>query len=234
MEAQPDFSVKNFTPGRLRVAFPPLVSHKELTRSMKGYLTNGRGVTRVTANHYCGSITIYYNPEIAEKNSFIDMLNNVTWDKLAQLNDQSLINREEDDHKNQPSKGKRKKGLWNFWNLAGSFFVGVGIVGIFLPLLPTVPLLIIAAFCYWRGSPKFYNWLINLGAVGKLIKDFREGKGLPAKAKFHAILYMWISMGISITFFVSNMALKMTVVLVGIGVTVYILRIKTSDLGSEH
>ena len=229
MEAQPDFSVKNFTPGRLRVVFPTLVSNKELTQSVKGYLTNGRGVTRVTANHYCGSITIYYDPEIVGKKSFVDMLNNVTWDKLVQLDDQPPRSNEEDIDKNQPPKGRRKKSLWNMWNLAGSFFVGVGIVGIFLPLLPTVPLLILAAFCYWKGSPKFYNWLINLGAVGKLIKDFREGKGLPAKAKFRAILYMWISIGISITFFVSNMALRMTLVLVGIGVTVYILRIKTSD-----
>ena len=229
MEAQPDFSVKNSTPGRLRVAFPTLVSNKELTRSMKGYLTNGPGVIRVTANHYCGSITIVYDPEIAGKKSLVDMLNNVTWDELAQLDDQPSNKQEEGDHKNQPSKGKKEKHLWNIWNLAGSFFVGIGIVGIFLPLLPTVPFLIPAAFCYWRGSPKFYNWLINLGAVGKLIKDFREGKGLPAKAKFHAILYMWISMGMSITFFVSNMALRMTMVLIGIGVTVYILRIKTAE-----
>ena len=229
METQPDFSIKNSTPGRLRVVFPTLVSNNELTRGMKGYLTNGRGVTRVTANHYCGSITIYYDPEIAGKESFIDMLNNVTWDKLDQLDDQPLNRKEVTDPNNQPSKGKKMKGLWNIWNLAGSFFVGIGIVGIFLPLLPTVPLLILASFCYWRGSPKFYNWLINLGAVGKLIKDFREGKGLPAKAKFHGILYMWISMGISITFFVSSMALRMTMVLIGIGVTIYILRIKTSE-----
>ena len=63
MEAQPDFSVKNSTPGRLRVAFPTLVSNKELTQSMKMYLTNGPGVTRVTTNYYCGSITIFYDPE---------------------------------------------------------------------------------------------------------------------------------------------------------------------------
>ena len=157
------------------------------------------------------------------------MLNNVTWDKLTQLDDQPFKSIEEVDHKNRPSKGKKEKHLWGMWNLAGSFFVGVGIVGIFLPLLPTVPFLIPAAFCYWRGSPKFYNWLINLGSVGKLIKDFREGKGLPAKAKSHAILYMWVSMGISITFFVSSMALRITMVLIGIGITVYILRIKTSE-----
>ena len=229
MEAQPDFSVKNSTPGRLRVASPTLVSNKELTRSMKAYLTNGHGVTRVTTNHYCGSITIFYDPEIAGKKSLIGMLNNVTLDKLAQLDDQPSKSIEEDGHKNQPSKDKRKKHRWNMWNLAGSFFVGISVVGIFLPLLPTVPFLIPAAFCYWRGSPKFYNWLINLGAVGKLIKDFREGKGLPAKAKFHAILYMWISMGISIIFFLSSITLRISLVMVGIGVTVYILRIKTSE-----
>ncbi len=229
MEAQPDFSVKHFTPGRLRVAFPTLVSNKELTRCMKLHLSKGRGVTRVTTNHYCGSITIYYDPKIAQEESFFDMLKNVTWENLARLDDQVSKEKEGKAAESQSLKSRRKKGFLNLWNLAGTFFVGAGILGVFLPLLPSVPLLLLAAFCYWKGSPKFYNWLINLGSVGRLIKDFREGRGLPVKAKFRAILYLWISIGISIILLVSNMALRITLVLVGIGVTIYILRIKTSD-----
>ena len=208
---------------------PTLVSNKELTLRLKTHLTNGCGVTRVTTNHYCGSVTIYYDPKIAGEKYFLDMLNHVTWEKRVQSDNQFPMSEEENASKDQLSEGQKKKGIWNLWNLAGSFFVGAGILGIFLPLLPTVPLLLLAAFCYWRGSPKFYNWLINLGSVGQLIKDFREGKGLPAKVKFRSILFLWISIGISTIFLLSNIALKIILLLVAIGVTIYILRTKTSD-----
>ena len=229
MEAKPDFNVRHFRPGRLRLAFPSLVSNKELTHRMEVHLSGGPGVTRVTANHYCGSITIYYDTQIAGKESFFEMLNNVTWETLDHLKDENSKGAEKKAIRKQVSKTSEEKSTWNLWTLAGSLFVGCGIIGIFLPLIPTVPFLLLAAFCYWKGSPKFYNWLINLGVVGKLIKDFREGKGIPARVKLHSIAYLWISLGISISFMVSNMVLRLILVLVGMGVTVYILRLKTAD-----
>ena len=125
------YRVKHSLPGRLRVAFPSFISHKSLIQCMKMYLSEGPGVARVITNKYSGSITIYYNPKITEEKAFFDILNNVTWEKLVKLKD-------------KPPKGGREIGGWK---LAGKVFGGVGIVGIFLPLLPAFPLLLLAAFC---------------------------------------------------------------------------------------
>ncbi len=126
-----NFVIKHSLSGRLRVVSRALVSNKELTHGMKLHLLNGRGITHVVANHHNGSITIYYDPEIVGEDVLFDMLGNVTWEKLAKLN-------------GQPPKSGRERGVWK---LAGKFFGGVGIVGIFIPLLPALPLLLLAAFC---------------------------------------------------------------------------------------
>ena len=65
----------------------------------------------------------------------------------------------------------------------GTFFVGLGIIGIFLPLLPTTPFLLLAAACYARSSKRFYNWLLNNKWFGNYIKNYRERKGIPLQIK---------------------------------------------------
>ena len=125
------YKVKHSLPGRLRVAFPPLISHKRSIRCMKMYLSDRHGVTRVIMNKYSGSITIFYDPKITEEKTLCDILDNVTWEKLVKLKSQP------------PDSGKEKGG----WKLAGKFFGGAGILGIFFPLLPALPFLLLAAFC---------------------------------------------------------------------------------------
>jgi len=96
-------------------------------------------------------------------------------------------------------------------------------------LLPAVPLFLLAGFCYWRGSPRFYNRLISFGPLGRLIDNFQKGKGLPLKTKRRAIVFMWLSMVTSMIFFLTGTTLRLVLFLVGIVVTIYILRIKTAD-----
>ena len=72
------------------------------------------------------------------------------------------------------------------WIILGSAFVAIGTVGIFVPGLPTTVFMILAAACYVRSSDKLYNWLIKNKTFGKYIKDYREGKGMPMKAKIFA------------------------------------------------
>ncbi|MBM01599.1 MAG: hypothetical protein CL762_02635 [Chloroflexi bacterium] len=79
-----------------------------------------------------------------------------------------------------------------FWISLGSIFVGIGAIGIFVPGLPTTIFLILAAACYIRSSEKLYNWLIRNKTFGKYIKDFREGKGMPIRAKITALSMMTI------------------------------------------
>ena len=67
--------------------------------------------------------------------------------------------------------------------ILGSFFLGLGIVGVFVPLLPTTPFLLLAAALYVRSSPRLYAWLLNQKHLGPYIRNFRENKSIPLHAK---------------------------------------------------
>ena len=84
------------------------------------------------------------------------------------------------------------------WIVLGSTFVGIGTIGIFVPGLPTTVFMILAAACYIRSSEKLYNWLIQNKTFGKYIKDFREGKGMPKRAKVIAQTTMTIFIGLAV------------------------------------
>ena len=84
--------------------------------------------------------------------------------------------------------------------ITGTFFVGLGILGIFLPLLPTTPFLLLAAACYARSSKRFYNWLLNNKWFGNYIKNYRDGKGVPLKVMVLSISLLWITIIFSAVF----------------------------------
>jgi uncharacterized membrane protein YbaN (DUF454 family) len=111
--------------------------------------------------------------------------------------------------------------------VAGTFFLILGAIGIVLPILPTTPFLLLAAACYARGSKKFYNWLINNKRFGKFIKNYREGKGIPIRAKALAISFLWIAMIITMLFFVTNIILRVVLIIISIGVSIHLLTIQT-------
>jgi len=108
----------------------------------------------------------------------------------------------------------------------GTFFVGVGIAGIFIPILPTTPFLLIAAALYARSSQKFYNWLINNKIFGRYIKNYREGKGIPLKLKIYTIALLWVTIGCSVFFAVDILLVRIILGIVAVGVTIHIIRIK--------
>lgn len=105
---------------------------------------------------------------------------------------------------------------------AGWLCVGVAVLGIFLPLIPTTPLLLLAAACFVRGSEKLYNWLLNHRQLGPYIRDFREGRGIPRKAKISTIAVMWTTIGISILI-LRLIWVKVLLFFIAAGVTVYLL-----------
>jgi hypothetical protein len=113
--------------------------------------------------------------------------------------------------------------------LSGTICIILGIIGIFVPLLPTTPFLLLAAACYARGSKKFYYWLINNKWLGEYIKSYQEGKGIPLIIKLSIITLLWISIFFSIIIFVSNPLIKFILIIIAIGVTIHILTIKTTN-----
>ena len=112
-------------------------------------------------------------------------------------------------------------------SIMGSFFTGLGILGIFLPLLPTTPFLLLAAACYIRSSERFYNWLMNNKWLGNYIKNYLEGKGVSLKSKVLFISLLWITIGYSVVFVVNIFLIRVILILIAIGVTIHLLSIRT-------
>lgn len=109
----------------------------------------------------------------------------------------------------------------------GTLCVACGIVGMFLPILPTTPFLLLAAACYARSSERFYNWLITNRWCGRYIRNYREGRGVPLRHKVVTIALLWLTIGYAAWFLVPQWWGK--VILIGIvaGVTTHLVRIKT-------
>lgn len=126
-------------------------------------------------------------------------------------------------------KNKNKKGELRRYLLItiGSFFLSLGIIGIFLPLLPTTPFFLLAAACYARGSKRFYNWLLTNRWFGNYIKNYRERKGIPLKIKVLAISFLWLAIAYSVIFVVHILLVRIILILIAIGVTIHIFSIKT-------
>ena len=116
--------------------------------------------------------------------------------------------------------------------IVGWLSVALGVIGIFLPVMPTTPFLLLAAACFVRTSPKFYGWLVGHPKLGKYLLYYLEGKGIPRKAKFYSIALMAISMGTT-TYFVPIAEVKILLPLVGVLVALYIVRQPTLALSPE-
>ena len=109
----------------------------------------------------------------------------------------------------------------------GTLFVGIGILGIFVPILPTTPFLLLAAVCYARSSRRFYGRLLNNRWFGNYIRNYRERKGLPLKQKVVIIILLWVAIGLSATLAVQVLWGRIVMILVAIGVSIHILSLRT-------
>ena len=116
------------------------------------------------------------------------------------------------------------KGARIMYIVLGSIFLGLGILGVFLPVLPTTPFLLLTAGCYARGSVRFYNWLMNNRFFGSYIRDWRDNKGIPLHAKILAVSMITITIGITAIFFVPLWPVKILLVGIGASVSIYIIR----------
>ena len=113
--------------------------------------------------------------------------------------------------------------------VAGSGFVAVGLVGIFLPVLPTTPFLLVAAACYARASRRFYTALLNSRLFGPTILEWQAHRSVARRTKLAAILVMSLSLTVTIVFFVDDGRLRVALGLLGIGVAVYLYRLPSRD-----
>lgn len=101
--------------------------------------------------------------------------------------------------------------------ILGTVSLTLGIIGIFLPLLPTTPFLLLTAALYFRGSPRLYQWLLNHKCLGPYIRSFRENKAIPLRAKIISLLLMWGTMVYCIFFLIPLTEIKTVLFLVAVG-----------------
>ena len=110
---------------------------------------------------------------------------------------------------------------------AGLLAVALGVVGIFVPILPTTPFLLLAAFLFARSSERLYLWLHRNRWFGAYLTNYREGRGLPAREKAMTIIALWLAIGLSAAFALSSWWPRAGLVAIAIAVTVHLLRIPT-------
>ena len=108
----------------------------------------------------------------------------------------------------------------------GLLAVGLGIIGAFLPVMPTVPFLLVALFCFERSSKKYHDMILNNKYFGKVLRDYYEGRGLTTSVKIKAILFLTCGMGFSF-YKVQHLYLRIMLVVIWLGVTIHIILLKT-------
>ncbi len=128
----------------------------------------------------------------------------------------------------KPHFGKKLTPLQRYlFLLAGTISLGLGILGIPLPLLPTTPFLLLSAYCFARSSRRFYYWLINHKYLGKHIHNYWEHRGVSLKVKAGAISFLWITMALTAFFAMESTWMRLLLLIVAIAVTIHIAAIKT-------
>ena len=110
---------------------------------------------------------------------------------------------------------------------AGSVSLGVGIVGVVVPLLPTTPFLLLAAYCYGRGSRRLYYKLISNKVFGSYLRNYLEGKVMSLKAKIISLSILWCIIGFNITFIIDSLLIGIILLAVASGVTVHVARLNS-------
>ena len=109
----------------------------------------------------------------------------------------------------------------------GVLSVGLAVAGVFLPLLPTTPFLLLAATCFVRSSDRLYRWLIAHKWFGSYIRNYREHHAITRRAKVVLLLMLWSVLAYTAIGVLSVTALRVLLLLIGLGVTLHVLRLKT-------
>lgn len=111
--------------------------------------------------------------------------------------------------------------------MAGTVSLGIGLLGIVLPLLPTTPFLLLSALCYSKSSKRFHRWLLNNRIFGDYITNYIEGRGISKKAKSVTLFFLWTLILFSAFYFVDMLFIRILLLLIAVGVSAHILTLPT-------
>jgi uncharacterized membrane protein YbaN (DUF454 family) len=122
-----------------------------------------------------------------------------------------------------------KKFFLSKWLLIpiGITSLGIGVVGIFVPLLPTTPFLLLSAACFFRSSERLYKWLMTHRWLGPYLTNYREHKAITMSARIITLLILWGVIGYSTFAVVNHLLLQLLLLLIATGVTIHLIGLKT-------
>jgi uncharacterized membrane protein YbaN (DUF454 family) len=137
------------------------------------------------------------------------------------------------EEKNQEARPKKPDNIPRSkpvrWLLVfcGILSLGLGILGIVTPLLPTTPFLLLSAACFYRGSERLHNWLLNHTIFGKYITNYIENQAIPGRMKIKTVSLLWITIGTTAIFFVDSLTIRIILLIIAVLVTLHLLRLKS-------
>jgi uncharacterized membrane protein YbaN (DUF454 family) len=113
--------------------------------------------------------------------------------------------------------------------VCGTVCVALGVIGIFLPLMPTTVFLLMAAYCYARSSDRFYQRLVNHRILGVYIRSSREGGGMRRRDKVVTLVLLWASIGATMIWTAHAWWLRLLLLAIAAGVTAHVAKIPLFD-----
>ena len=119
---------------------------------------------------------------------------------------------------------KIKRGLYI---IIGTLFLGIGCIGIVLPIVPTTPFLLLAAACYVRGSKRIHRWMMRNRVFGEFIKNYLEGRGINPRQKLFTLTFLWLTIAFTIVYITDKVLLRVFLFLIALAVSTHILKLPT-------
>ncbi len=121
-----------------------------------------------------------------------------------------------------------KQRLQRWLLLACGFLsLGLGAAGVFVPLLPTTPFLLLASACFLRSSNRLHRWLLHHRWFGSYIRNYRDYKATTHRAKVIALILLWGSIGYAALFVAQSLWLRLLLLVIAVGVTIHLVRLQT-------
>jgi len=111
--------------------------------------------------------------------------------------------------------------------IGGIISVALGIIGIFVPVLPTTPFLLLAAYCFSRSSEKFHKWLLTNKLTGRYISNYVEGRGIALRDKIITLIFLWLMIVYAVFFATESLIFRAILIVIAIAVSIHILIKKT-------
>jgi uncharacterized protein len=111
----------------------------------------------------------------------------------------------------------------------GFLSLATGVVGMFVPLLPTTCFLLLAAWCFARSSPRLHRWMYSNKWFGVYLQNYREGRGIPRALKVGSLSLMWLTIGGSVIFAISALWVRFALIAIALGVTIHVASLRDSS-----